>query len=204
MSLVISTLRGAGIVAAIPGLARLRIDIFRDFPYLYDGDLSYETNYLASYAASRHSAVIAVHDDSLPEADRLVGAATALPLADEPEAFRAPVAAAGIDVARVCYFGESLLRREYRGQGIGHSFFEAREAHAADLGLTLAMFCAVVRPDDHPLRPSDHRPLDEFWHKRGYSPVPAATLRLSWKDVDAIGETEKLLRFWLRDLSRAP
>lgn len=200
MSLVITTLRGPEILPVIPGLARLRIEIFRDFPYLYDGSLEYETNYLAEYARSRRAAVVAVEDTALPDGERLVGAATALPLADEPEAFTAPVAAAGIDVSRVCYFGESLLRASYRGRGIGHRFFDGREAHARSLGLSIAMFCAVIRPEDHPSRPAGYRPLDEFWRKRGYRPVDA-TLRLSWKDVGEPEETEKPLRFWLRDLA---
>jgi len=204
VSLLVSTLRGEEIVPVIPGLARLRIDIFRDFPYLYDGDLAYEANYLASYAKSPRAAVIAVVDPALDEPERLVGAATALPLADEPEAFTSPVAAAGIDVSRVCYFGESLLRREYRGRGIGHRFFDAREAHARSLGLPLAMFCAVIRPEDHPLRPANYRPLDAFWRSRGYAPLANAAVRLSWKDVDAPVETGKELGFWLRDLATGP
>jgi GNAT superfamily N-acetyltransferase len=200
VSLRLTTLRGPEILPCIPGLARLRIGIFRDFPYLYDGNLAYETDYLASYARSSRAAVIAVEDLTLPEADRLVGAATALPLSDEPEAFTAPVTAAGIDVASVCYFGESLLRKDYRGRGLGHRFFDAREAHARSLGLALAMFCAVIRPADHPRTPPSYRPLDAFWHRRGYVPV-AATARLSWKDIDGLEETAKPLRFWAKDLA---
>ena len=33
----------------IPELAELRIRVFRDFPYLYDGDLTYEEKYLQTY-----------------------------------------------------------------------------------------------------------------------------------------------------------
>ena len=33
---------GAALEQYIPDLARLRIEVFRDFPYLYDGDYDYE------------------------------------------------------------------------------------------------------------------------------------------------------------------
>ena len=35
--------------AFVPDLARLRIAVFRDFPYLYDGTLAYEERYISTY-----------------------------------------------------------------------------------------------------------------------------------------------------------
>ena len=35
---------GAALEHYVPELARLRIEVFRDFPYLYDGDYDYEKN----------------------------------------------------------------------------------------------------------------------------------------------------------------
>ena len=34
-------------------IAKLRIEIFRDFPYLYDGDFEYEKKYLKVYEESQ-------------------------------------------------------------------------------------------------------------------------------------------------------
>ena len=36
----------------IDNIARLRIEVFRDFPYLYDGTMEYERNYLQTYSRS--------------------------------------------------------------------------------------------------------------------------------------------------------
>ena len=47
----VEALRGADLEAVIDDLARLRISVFRDWPYLYDGDLAYERAYLAPYRA---------------------------------------------------------------------------------------------------------------------------------------------------------
>ena len=81
-------------------------------------------------------------------------------------------AASGFDVASIFYCGESVLEPAYRGHGIGHRFFDLREAHARALGgFRSITFCAVVRPPDHPQRPAEYRPLDAFWRKRGYAPV---------------------------------
>ncbi|WP_137392387.1 GNAT family N-acetyltransferase [Rhodoligotrophos defluvii] len=198
MSLSVRTLTGTEVLSVIEGLARLRIQVFREFPYLYDGDLAYEERYLANYAKSPNAAVVTVSDDALPEEQQLVGAATCVPLVDEPDTFRAPVAAAGIDISQVCYFGESVLDPAYRGRGIGHMFFDGREAHARALGLPITMFCAVIRPADHPLRPAGYRPLDPFWRKRGYVELPGVVARLAWKDLNCEAETVKELQFWER------
>src|SRR5690242_19351414 len=41
---------GAAIEGYLDVLAALRIRVFREYPYLYDGSLAYEQEYLASYA----------------------------------------------------------------------------------------------------------------------------------------------------------
>lgn len=38
MTITVAPVTGAGLAEVIPALARLRITVFRDFPYLYDGD----------------------------------------------------------------------------------------------------------------------------------------------------------------------
>jgi hypothetical protein len=71
----IRLLRGAEIEPHIDDLARLRIQVFREFPYLYDGNLDYEAEYLATYVRSADSLCVLVRDEG-----RVVGASTSLPL----------------------------------------------------------------------------------------------------------------------------
>ncbi len=109
-----------------------------------------------------------------------------------------PFLDAGIDISRIFYFGESVLEKAYRGQGIGIAFFQGREAQAA--GYVTTAFCAVIRPPDHPLRPKEYVPLDEFWRHRGYRPRPGLVCSMSWRDIGESAETQKHLQFWTKDL----
>ncbi|WP_423822296.1 GNAT family N-acetyltransferase [Salinisphaera sp. SPP-AMP-43] len=195
-TLTIQHWQGAEIAAGIDALAALRIRVFRAWPYLYDGSLEYERSYLRTYVEAPSSLVAAVFDG-----DELVGATTALPMPDEEPSFRHPLSEAGFDITTVFYFGESLLLPAYRGRGLGHAFFDAREAHAAALGYTTTCFCAVNRPADHPARPADYRPLDAFWRGRGYQPRADIVARYDWRDRDDTEQTTKTLTFWLRDLN---
>jgi GNAT superfamily N-acetyltransferase len=188
-------LTGARMLEVLPDLARLRIEVFREFPYLYEGSQEYEQRYMRSYAENPQAVVIGCSIDG-----RLVGAATALPLKGEPESVRQPLAEAGYDVDRIFYFGESVLEKPYRGRGIGVRFFQEREAAARESGhYTHALFCAVVRPDDHPAR-RDYQPLDRFWHKRGFARIEGLNCWFSWKDVGDREETRKPMAYWIKAL----
>jgi len=179
----------------LDAVAALRIAVFRDWPYLYDGDAAYEREYLDAYAASANSVFVLAFDG-----DAIVGASTGLPLADDSAEFRAPFDATGIDAMRVFYFGESVLLPACRGQGLGHAFFDHREAHARSLGrFDLSAFCAVDRDPADPRRPTGHRDNDAFWIKRGYARQPGMTMRLHWNEIDC-GDIEHALTFWTRRL----
>lgn len=188
-------LTGQALDDALIDVARLRIQVFHDWPYLYDGDLSYERDYLQSYRDSAGALVVGVFDD-----DRLVGASTGTPLSDHADDFAKAFEGTGIDLRTVFYCAESVLLPDYRGQGLGHQFFDLRESHARALGFSKSAFCAVQRPGDHPARPADYTPLDRFWTARGYAKLPGAVAHFSWQDVGAPDQTRKPLQFWIRDL----
>jgi len=196
VSLRVAHLTGEALRAALPRLAALRIRVFRDWPYLYDGSEDYERRYLATYAASPGSVVVGAFEGATA-----VGAATALPLEHETDNVTAPFRARGLDPARIFYFGESVLLAEYRGRGIGVAFFAERENHArSGERFTHACFCAVRRAPDDPRRPPGHIPLDAFWRRRGYQPVPGLSCELSWREIGEARESPKTMQFWMRAL----
>jgi GNAT superfamily N-acetyltransferase len=211
---------GSEVLPYLDAVAALRIAVFRDWPYLYDGDTAYEREYLAAYAASPDSVFVLA-----TAGDAVIGASTGLPLADDSAEFRAPFDAAGLDATRVFYFGESVLLPQWRGRGLGHAFFDHREAHARALGrFDTTAFCAVDRTPDDPRRPPGHRDNDPFWIKRGYVRQPQLRMHLHWRERDAgdsmpgeavlgeavlgeavigeavIGEAAHTLTFWTRTL----
>lgn len=191
----IRPLTGPDLAAALPQVARLRIKVFHAFPYLYEGDAAYEEAYLQSYRDSAQAIVVGAYDG-----DTLVGASTGTPLIDHAEDFAAAFAATGLDLADIFYCAESVLLPDYRGRGIGHAFFDQREAHARQQGFAKSCFCAVIRPEDHPARPQGYRPLDPFWRARGYRPLEGVIAEFRWKDTGAEQQTAKPLQFWIRDL----
>jgi GNAT superfamily N-acetyltransferase len=192
----VKTFSGSEIAPYLDDVASLRIAVFRDWPYLYDGDRAYEAKYLATYSSSPESLFVLAFDD-----ERVVGASTGIPLTDESENFKPAFRTKGVDERDVFYFGESVLLPQYRGRGIGHRFFDEREAYARRLGrFRVTAFCAVERGTSDPRRPAAYVPNDAFWRKRGYARQDDMFCAIDWQEVGEKAPTSHELRFWLRSL----
>lgn len=195
-NIFVESLTGDAIKSVLPDLARLRLVVFRDWPYLYDGSLAYEEDYLAKFAAAKGAVCVVARDG-----DTIIGASTGAPMIEHADEFGEPFKKAGYDISKIFYCGESVLLTSHRGFGLGHAFFDHREAQARKLGgFTHSTFCRVVRPDDHPLKPKDYVPLDGFWRKRGYAPADGIVATYNWKDVDQDEETVHPMQFWMKAL----
>lgn len=188
--------KGAEITTVFEDLANLRITVFRDFPYLYEGSVDYEMEYLKIYAQAEKALLFAVYDGS-----KMVGATTCIPLINEAPEVRLPFERAGLAIDSIFYFGESILLKEYRGLGLGHRFFDEREAHARSFGtFKTTCFCAVDRGENHPLQPENYRPNDAFWLKRGYQKDFSLQSTFEWPDINESVSTPKTMIYWKRDL----
>ena len=196
MTVRIARAVGAGIAAHLEALAALRIRVFREFPYLYDGTLEYERRYLARYAGSPHGVIVLAVDG-----DAVVGASTALPAAHHSDEIAPALARGGLDLATVFYFGESVLEPAYRGRGLGGVFFAEREQQARAHGYRFAAFCAVERPADHAARPFDYRPPGGLWQRHGFVRRADLVGEMSWRDRGDIDETAKPMVFWIKELT---
>lgn len=198
MPVSFKTITGADLAPYIPDLARLRIQIFREYPYLYDGNEDYENTYLQTYIQSEQAMAVLAIDDAT---QKVIGASTGVPMAQEEPAFKQPFLQAGFNPELIFYCGESVLLPEYRGQGIYQHFFRERERYARSLkGLTHICFCGVVRPAGHPLKPADYQPLDAVWQHFGYQPRADLMTEYAWKDIDQATETDHPMMFWIKTL----
>ena len=82
----IQELRGGELEPWLDALGELRIRVFREYPYLYDGSLDYERDYLRIYQKAVGSLVVIVTGPD----GHVIGATTCLPMAEESAEFQAP------------------------------------------------------------------------------------------------------------------
>lgn len=178
-------------------IARLRITIFKEFPYLYKGSREIEIKYLQAYAEAPDACVFVVRDG-----DAVIGAVTGIPLSGEPASFTAPFAGSPFSLDTIYYLGEVLFSPAYRGQGLGSRILKEFEDHVRALGRYRHLACATIeRPEDHPLRPSDYHPIDGLLTRVGLTRHPELRVTLPWPDLDG-NVTENTMVFWMKELQQ--
>jgi GNAT superfamily N-acetyltransferase len=193
MALKILAFKGEEIHPYITDLAKLRIRVFKEYPYLYEGKLEYEMDYLQRYIASSESIMVIVF-----EGDHIVGVSTAMPLKFELVEFQQPFLSAKMDIEKIFYLGESVLDKAYRGQGVYRHFFEERELAAKKYGCHTYAFCAVERSADDPRRPMEYKPLDEVWQRFGYQKHQDLFTDFNWPEVGEKQASSHRMVFWLK------
>jgi GNAT superfamily N-acetyltransferase len=188
-------LTGSAVADSLADLASLRILIFQEFPYLYDGRREDELRYLKLYAEAPEAFVIIVTDSG-----KVVGAATGIPLRHEHQGLIVPFVGSAYSVDEIYYVGELLLYPAYRNQGLGLRLVTQIEDQVRSLGTYRYLTCAtVVRSDDHPRRPTQNLPIDRFLARTGFRPLPGMTTEFSWRENDGVTRTHPM-KFWIKEL----
>lgn len=184
----------------IPQIARLRIEVFHEYPFLYIGDYDYEMRYLEKFRSMKDGIVVVAFDQ-----DELIGISTGFPFIHEAAHLQEVFRAAGRDPGEYFCFGESVLRKTYRGLGIGKAFFEEREAYVKRLNqYRYICFYTINRPPEDPRRPSDYRSPASLWRARGYVEHPELVGTISWQEIGETEETPKKMVFWIKELQINP
>lgn len=181
----IFTLRGKEILPYLDRIAELRIHIYRDWPYLYEGDLETEKNYLKVYADSEASVLVLAI-----EGNQAVGIAMGLPTNESMEQIQRVFEKEQSSMENSFYLADIILAKEYRNKKIGLKLLQDFEKSVRDQNkYNEIVMCEILRDFDHPQRPAESRSLDSFWERLGYSIIPNWQISLNWLDI---GEEEKM------------
>lgn len=180
----------------IPEIAKLRIEIFQEYPFLYVGDYDYEMRYLNKFLTMENSIVVTAFDK-----EALIGISTGYPFIYETDTLKNLFISSKRKPEDFFCFGESVLQKKYRRQGIGKRFFDERELHAAGLKQYKEIcFYTSIRALDDPRRPQDYRPLGPFWQGRGYKEHQDLIGTVSYQEIGEEAESLKKMIFWTKPI----
>lgn len=185
--------RGARIGGYIERLGRFRIEVFREYPYLYDGEMEYERKYLGRYAARPNSFLIFCED-----ANGFVAACTGICMDGAGEEFCEIFSQE--DTSEICYIGEVMIKEGYRGQGLGSKLLSKAMKLIKEGGYKKAVLCAVDRDEKRHLRPKDYVAPDNLWLKFGFKKLSDKKIYYDWRDIGETCETQKRMSVWSVDL----
>lgn len=173
-------------------IASLRIQVFREYPYLYDGNYEYELEYLTTFFSSKDSILLVAKQNNV-----IIGISTGIPLKNETDNIKTPWKQKGFNIDKIFYFGESVIEKKHRGNGLGKLFFKYREAWAAKNGYTTFSFCSINRSKAK--APDNYFNPESLWKKLGYNQADFSC-SIDWKEINEPEETPKKLQFWYKEL----
>ena len=190
----IKTLHGKEIIPYIHQVAKLRIAIFRNYPYLYEGTLSYEERYLRFYSQTEGSILVIAEDH-----DQIAGAVTGLPLVESMEEIRQVFMDKGILCEQIFYLGEILLLPEYRNQKIGYGMYREFEQAVKNKGVFKELaLCEILREENDIKKPIGYKSLDNFWQRQHFVKQRDMVAYFSWREIGALEETKHPMVFWIK------
>lgn len=200
MNIKIKAYFGKDIIQWIDQMAELRLSEFKEFPYLYSGSMAIEKNYLSCYAKEEHGLFLIAFDN-----EDIVGIASGIPLVKSSEVVPGALEIFHknkIDTEYYYYFGEFIVRPEYRNKGIFSKLFFDECEIVKKLGYKSACLMTVDREYNHPQKPINYRNADEIWMEFGFAKTNYK-LTQQWPTIMANGEIHDIkhsLTFWIKDI----
>ncbi len=192
----IITFRRPAINDIIEDMAGLRIDIFKEYPYLYDGNLAYEKDYLSTFSQSENAIIIAAFVNGM-----LAGVISGLPLSEELDDFKNAFLNNDLPIDNVFYIGECVLLPQYRNMKLSKLLFDELEyLIKRKYQYKKICFCTIERPENHPLKPTNYKNNDVIWQKRNYVKHENISCNFEWKDIDKSEIDAKKMIFWTKEI----
>lgn len=188
-------IRGSEIEKHIDQLGRFRIEIFREYPYLYDGNIEYERTYLGRYSRNSESFLLILQDTH-----GIIGACTGIPLNGENHEFQN--AFVGENRDEIYYIGEVMLRADSRGKKLGSRLLSTALGLIDSKKFKKVSLCTVDRGLNHLQRPVSYCSPDYLWKKCGFEKSINLLAYLDWKDIGQEIETQKPMNIWFREHSK--
>lgn len=194
----IKLFHGQAISNWIEQAAKLRLSEFKEFPYLYVGNMDAERKYLTCYSQDSHSIFAIAFCNN-----EIAGITTGIPLINNagvttnmPEIFKKN----GFNPQDYYYCGEFIVLPKYRGQGIAKQLFTAQSDYIKKCGYKSLFLMTVDREPNHPLKPKDYVSTDPLWEKLGFVKTHMK-LQQSWPTMMPNGEVTNInnsLSFWIK------
>lgn len=181
MKISFEVLKDAQIRSIEDSFADLRMTIFREYPYLYEGDLATEKQYFELFG-DKTICMIA------KDGPAIVGVIIGTPLQEIFKPLLKPLIEADINVEKMFYLADLLVLKSYRGKRIGHTLYELFEKEVQKTGkFSHILIREIFKSPGDPKKPFDYYSLDLFWDKRGFKKMEGISQQDKWK---AIGDEE--------------
>lgn len=195
-NITVNLLYGEQIRPYIRELARLCLDVYREWPYLYEGSEAECIEYVEERYVKKPDSVVCI----ALEGKTLIGAVMGLPLCHAPQHYLACYNEK--DQEGVFYWGELAVYPKYRNLKIAKEMYTTMGKAVIASGKYKAMaFCEVIRSAEfkYPM-PGNYVGHGTLWNALGFEKKENLTCQGKWKLVGEQEESSQLMVYWWKQL----
>lgn len=192
---------GTNVLKVVSEVSKFRIFYFKEFPYLYHGNLGYEEAYFREFSVDPLAYVDIVRSSS----GELIGIGTGIPLKSSADILKDTetlFSEYGLVPSEYFYVGEIIIGHQFREKGLGRNILRRTENFAIRQGFGKTTFATVVRSPIDPRRPPNYVDPDSLWQAWGYS-KSQLMFYYHWPTLMENGHIEDVeneMTFWMKDL----
>jgi hypothetical protein len=188
-------LSGHEVIPYLDRLGELRIAVFSEYPYLYDGSIEAEKNYLKMYAQSKSSLVVLSKIDK-----KIIGFIAGLPFTESLDNDYKDSFLTEVPIEKtVFYLGEILIQIPYRRNKIGNQLFQLFEHQLKLKGYKKILGCTVIREANSD-KQEEGFSIEQLIISKGAAKCADLIQRIGWKEVGKDESTEHFMQYWEKEL----
>lgn len=193
-NIVVKTVFGKEILNYIPNISKIRLVGFEERPYLYNGNMEKEEEYVSGYSSTDQSALFLAYNTN-----KIVGFLIASPLADYCELASTNIQeifnAHNIPLKDFYYCGEIIVLPQHRNIGVAQKIFAEVEKVAKQLGRKYLCLMTIK---------SEHQTPDNIgFAKFGFDVKKSVKVIYKWPMLDESGKltnAEHKMSFWTKQI----
>lgn len=191
---------GKHFLSYVDFLSQLRIDTFKEYPYLYEGNLEIESKHIRDFISDEKSMVVVAK-----VSNEIAGICTGTPLSNNSEIISKLKKASqkkALELDGYYYCAELIVLPKFRGIGLTRKLLEIQDKKIAEWGFKSTCLLTIVRDTHHPLKPIEYKPTDEIWEKMGFHKTDLM-ISQDWPTIQAdrsVKNAENILQFWEKDI----
>lgn len=189
----IEIFRGCEIAPYTQQIVELCNAIYREPPYLYNGEDEEYTAYIESYSQSNDAIICLAFDN-----EKAVGLAIATPMLKTRDLYKKTLLEHGYELDSLFYLGEFGLNSNYHNCGIEEAIYYKIEnlVRKAD---AYSMIC-LWEIEDLYQKNFEDTPGHDFWNKLGFLRHREVNFEISWTNIGDSKESTHLAVYSIKIL----
>lgn len=197
-------LSGQQILPFISDIGQLILEVYKEWPYLYEGTLEEQYDYVQTRYINMPNSLVCTAFDQ----EKLVGLAMGVPLCEAPTHYLTPFTSnqecLELPLKNIFYWGELIVRSEYRQREIAQQMCDLVLKEILDNSDYKAIaFCTVERSDDFHLnncKTNDYFSLDSKWEELGFKKHEDLSFNAVWRLVQESHESQHHMVYWVKKI----